>query len=34
VLPETMEHPIIKFESINLALLVVAWGLVPGIRVE
>ena len=29
VLPETMEHPIIKFESINLALLVVAWGLAP-----
>ncbi len=29
VLPETMEHPIIKFESINLAVLVVAWGLAP-----
>ena len=29
MLPETMEHPIIKFESINLALLFVAWGLAP-----
>ena len=29
VLPETVEHPIIKFESINLALLFVAWGLAP-----
>jgi hypothetical protein len=29
VLPETMEHPIIKFETVNLALLFVAWGLAP-----
>ena len=27
MLPETAEHPIIKSEFINLALLVVAWGL-------
>jgi hypothetical protein len=29
VLPETIEHPIIKFESISLAILLVAWGLAP-----
>ena len=29
MLPETMEHPIIKFECTNLALLLMAWGLVP-----
>ena len=29
VLPETIEHPIIRFESMNLALLFVAWGLAP-----
>jgi hypothetical protein len=29
MLPETMEHPIIKSESINLALLFLAWGLAP-----
>ncbi len=29
VLPETVEHPVIKFESISLALLLVAWGLTP-----
>ena len=27
LLPETMEHPIIKFECINLAYLFMAWGL-------
>jgi hypothetical protein len=27
MLPETVEHPIIKYESIGLALLFVAWGL-------
>ena len=29
LLPETMEHPIIKFECINLAYLFMAWGLPP-----
>ena len=29
VLPETMEHPIIKFESYKPCVLVVAWGLAP-----
>ena len=29
VLPETVEHPIIKSEFISLALLFVAWGLTP-----
>jgi hypothetical protein len=32
VLPETMEHPVIKFESISLALLFVPWGLAPTCR--
>jgi hypothetical protein len=29
LLPQTTEHPIIKFESISLALMFVAWGLAP-----
>jgi hypothetical protein len=29
MLPETIEHPTIKFESISLALLFVAWSLAP-----
>ena len=29
MLPETMEHPIVKFECISLASLLVAWGLAP-----
>ena len=29
VLPETMEHPIVQFECIDIALLIMAWGLAP-----
>ena len=29
ILPETMEHPVVKFETINLALLIIAWGVAP-----
>ena len=29
MLPETMEHPVVKFDSINLAFLIMAWGLAP-----
>jgi hypothetical protein len=29
ILPETMQHPVIQFECINLALLIMAWGLAP-----
>ena len=29
ILPETMEHPAVKSESINLAFLIMAWGLAP-----
>ena len=29
ILPETMEHPVVKSESINLAFLIMAWGLAP-----
>jgi hypothetical protein len=29
ILPETMQHPVVKSESINLALLIMAWGLTP-----
>ena len=29
ILAETMEHPSVKFESICLAILLMAWGLSP-----
>ena len=29
ILPETMEHPVVKFETINLAFLIMALGLAP-----
>ena len=29
ILPETMEHPVVKSETINLAFLIMAWGLAP-----
>jgi hypothetical protein len=29
ILPETMEHPVVKSESVNLAFLIMAWGLAP-----
>ena len=29
ILPETMQHPIVQFECINLAFLIMAWGLAP-----
>jgi hypothetical protein len=29
ILPETMQHPVIQFECINLAALIMAWGLAP-----
>src|ERR1700704_3685133 len=29
ILPETMQHPVVQFESINLAFLITVWGLAP-----
>ena len=29
ILPETMQNPVVKFESTNLAFLIMAWGLAP-----
>jgi hypothetical protein len=29
ILPETMQHPVVQFECIDIAFLIMAWGLAP-----
>jgi hypothetical protein len=29
ILPETMQHPVVQIERIDIALLIMAWGLAP-----